>query len=298
MLFDNLAVTTPITLIVWNICKGGFDSYEKNPAFGFGYTPRLGDIANTINLFKPSVIAIIDAFGWDKMANELLDSLFPDYNLEGLHPVGGIYRMNYAILVRTDIDHIEIRSTKQSLYRDRNIVNLYINSITISIAYLEANIASKREQELKNLLDLLRSDLIVGDLNTIFIDIRRTLFGSIPKFFQNWRTFGLWLCSKQVREMCVSPRILSDNFWEPISNYPTFPLPYFWEEFLAKGIKKYTAWLWRNFFFPCPVIQLDHILLNGNTKIKEYQITTEVVQTSTMEHASDHCPILIQLKIE
>ena len=298
MFFANLAVTTPITLIVWNICKGGFDSYEKNPACGFGYTTRLEDIANTINFFKPSVVAIIDAFGWREMTNDLLEYLFPDYNLEGLHPVGDIYRMNYAILVRTDIDHPEIRSAKQRLYGDRNIVNLYINNITISIAYLEANIASKREQELENLLDLPNSDLIVGDLNTIFIDIRRTLFGSIPKFFQNWRTFGLWLCSKQIREMCVSPTILRDNFWEPILNSPTFPLPYFWEEFLAKGIKKHTAWLWRNFFFPCPVIQLDQVLLKYYSRLKINQINPEVVQTSTMQYASDHCPILIQLDIE
>lgn len=298
MLFANLAVTTPITLMVWNICKGGFDTYEKNPACGFGYTTRLEDIAKTINFFQPSVVAIIDAFGWDKMPNGLLDYLFPDYNLEGLHSVGDIEGMYYAILVRTDIDNTKVYSTPQCLSEDRNIVKLNILGICIFIAYLEANIASKRGRELKNLLNLRNSDLIVGDLNTIFIHIGLTLFGSIPKFFQNWRTFGLWLCSKQIREMCVSPRILSDNFWKPILNSPTFPLPYFWEEFLAKGIKRYTAWLWRNFFFPCPVLQLDQVLLNYYSRLKINQINPEVVQTSTMQYASDHCPILIQLDIE
>lgn len=294
MFFANLAVTTSLTLMMWNICKGGFDTYEENPAYGFGYNPRLKDIAHTIEFFSPSVVAIIDAYGWHKMSDGLLEHLFPDYELEGLHPVGDIDGLNYAILVKKDIANIEITSTKQSLYKDRNIVNLYINRISISVAYLEANIASKREEELKKLLELPHSDLIVGDLNTIFINVKQTLFGSIPKFFQNWRHFGLWLCSKQVREMCVPPTVLKENFWDQILNSPSFPLPYFWEDFLAKGIKKYTAWLWRNFFFPCPVIQCDHVLLNYHSKLKPNKITTEVVQTTTMQGASDHCPIIIK----
>ncbi|MEY3471114.1 MAG: hypothetical protein RLZZ223_464, partial [Candidatus Parcubacteria bacterium] len=123
MFFANLAVTKAITLMVWNICKGGFDSYEKNPACGFGYTTRLEDIAKTINLFSPSVLAIIDAFGWHKMSNGLLEYLFPDYNLEALYPVGDIEGMNYAILVKKVIYKTKVNSSKQCLYGDRNIVN-------------------------------------------------------------------------------------------------------------------------------------------------------------------------------
>lgn len=283
---------TSLTLMVWNICQGGQDDYTIKRTYG--YTPRLSEIVNSIKPLTPSVVAIIDAFGWNKWWPGTFEYLFTEYRLEGLHPLGDIEDMNYAILVRKDIPEGLVVSTIKHLCGARNFVSLDISGVNIAVTYLEANVAIKREQELKAILNDAEHDIIVGDLNTIFMDERETIFASIPKFFQYWRHFGLCLCSRQVRQSFTSPRILRHYGWESMVQAATFPLPYFWEIFLKDGIKKHTAWLWRNFFFPCPVIQFDYALqrIYPLDNLIRYQAT--IINTSDMEQASDHCPLLFK----
>jgi hypothetical protein len=284
--------TKSLTLMVWNICQGGQDDYIVKDIYS--YTSRLGQIAESIKLFPPSVVAIIDAFGWNKWWPGTFEHLFPTYRLEGLHPLGDIEDMNYAILVRKDIPKDLVVSTLEHLYGDRNFVSLDISGVNIAATYLEANLAFKRERELRAILENKYHDIIVGDLNTIFMDERKTMFASIPKFFQYWRHFGLWLCSKQVRQSFTSPHILSHYGWKSMVQASTFPLPYFWEIFLKDGIKKHTAWLWRSFFFPCPVIQFDYALQRVSSLDNLTNFRALVINTSDMQQASDHCPIIIK----
>ncbi len=288
-----MARLSSLTLMVWNICQGGQDNYKIKNAYG--YTPRLSEIADSIAPLNPSVVAIIDAFGWNKWQEGTFEYLFPDYRLEGLHPLGDMEDMNYAILVRKDIPKEIVVSTLKPLYGARNFVSLDISGVNIAVTYLEANLAIKREQELRAILKDKDHDIIVGDLNTIFMDERETMFASIPKFFQYWRHFGLWLCSRQVRQSFTSPRILSHYGWESIVHAQTFPNPYFWEIFLKDGIKKYTAWLWRNFFFPCPVIQFDYALQRISPLDNLTNFRALVINTSDLQPASDHCPIIIKI---
>jgi hypothetical protein len=285
--------TNSLTLMVWNICQGGQKDYKIKDIYG--YTLRLGQIAECINFFTPSVVAIIDAFGWNKWQEGTFEHLFPEYRLEGLHPLGDIEDMNYAILVRKDIPEEVVFSTLKNLYGDRNFVSLDIYRVKIAVTYLEANSSVKRERELRAILNDNDHDIIVGDLNTIFMSERDTMFASIPKFFQYWRHFGLWLCSRQVRQSFTSPRILSEYGWESMVQASTFPLPYFWEIFLKDGIKKHTAWLWRNFFFPCPVIQFDYALQRISPLDNFTNFKALVIYTSDLNPASDHCPIIIKI---
>lgn len=283
----------PITLMVWNICAGGqYPSYETQDKYG--PTPRLNAIASEINFFAPDVVAIIDAFGWNKWPTFLFDELFSQYRLEGIYPVGDIVDLNYAILVKRNILKGVVTSKIQPLTNtSRNVVNLCIYETRITIAYLEANIASKRQKELKTLLQI-RSDLIVGDLNTIFINTQKTFFASPSKMFQYWRVLGLWIVSSLIRGMFVNPRVLADYHWMMLVNAPTFPLPYFWEVFLKSGWKKRTSWVWKNFLFPTSVLQVDHCLQKraGNIAI---QFQAEVISSNGIAKASDHCPILVKI---
>lgn len=295
MLFANLAVTqtNALTLMVWNICQGGQDDYTIKSIYG--YTSRLGQIARSINFFAPSVVAIIDAFGWNKWEEGLFEHLFPDYQLQGLHPLGDLEDMNYAILVRRNISSEFIANEVHNMFGNRNFVSLDLNGIKVAITYLEASVAIKREQELRAIIRHIDHDIIVGDLNTIFMEAG-TMFASVPRFFQHWRIFGLWVCSKLIRGMFVSPRAMQVNWLPLVINTPTFPLPYFWEVFLKEGIKKYTAWIWRNLLFPSPAIQVDHVLYNIRYSSYDIgQFEAEVLQTNTIQTASDHCPILIKI---
>lgn len=289
----QVVTTNSLTLMVWNICQGGQKDYKIKDIYG--YTLRLGQIAECINFFTPSVVAIIDAFGWNKWQEGTFEHLFPEYRLEGLHPLGDIEDMNYAILVRKDIPEEVVFNTLKNLYGDRNFVSLDIYRVKIAVTYLEANSSVKRERELRAILNDNDHDIIVGDLNTIFMSERDTMFASIPKFFQYWRHFGLWLCSRQVRQSFTSPRILSYYGWESMVQASTFPLPYFWEIFLKDGIKKHTAWLWRNFFFPCPVIQFDYALQRISPLDNFTNFKALVIYTSDLKPASDHCPIIIKI---
>lgn len=219
----------------------------------------------------------------------------PTVSLEGIHSVGDIVDFNYAILVKHQISKKVVVSETQPLFNtSRNVVKLLINDTQIIIAYLEANIASKRKKELKALLQI-DSDLIVGDLNTIFIDARKTFFASPGKVFQHWRVLGLWLVSSLIRGMFVNPRVLTDYHWIPLVNAPTFPLPYFWEIFLKSGWKKRTSWIWSNFLFPARVLQVDQCLQKRAGNIVPIRFQAKVVYSNGMAKASDHCPIFVKI---
>jgi hypothetical protein len=284
---------TPITLMVWNICIGGYkDRKLKNQ---YGPTLRLRTIASEINFFAPDVVAIIDAFGWNRWPRLLFNELFPDYRLEGIYTWGDIVDLNYAILVKRRISKEFVVSEALSLVNtSRNVVKLRIYNTEIIIAYLEASIASKRQKELRALLQI-NSDLIVGDLNTIFIDARKTFFASPGKVFQHWRVLGLWAVSGLIRGMFVNPRVLTDYHWIPLVNAPTFPLPYFWEIFLNSGWKKCTSWVWRNFLFPNTLLQVDQCLQKRADGIVPIQFQAKAVYSDGIANASDHCPIFIKI---
>ncbi len=284
-----------ITFWAWNICAGGqFPSYDTQVQYG--PTPRLNAIASEISFFAPDVVAIIDAFGWNKWPTFLFDELFPQYRLEGVYPVGDIdiVDLNYAILVKHKIPKGVVTSEIQLLTNYRNVVSLRIYETRITVAYLEANKSSKRKEELKALLRT-NADLIVGDLNTIFIDARRTFFTSPGNVFQHWRVLGLWIVSSLIRGMFVPPRVLTDYHWIPLVNAPTFPLPYFWEVFLKSGWKKRTSWVWSNFLFPAPVLQVDHCLQKKAGNIVPIQFQAEIMYSNGLANVSDHCPIFIKI---
>ena len=280
----------PFRLVSWNIGEGGQPSYLIKESYI--WTPRLTSIANSINFLKADVVGVIDAFGWNKWPKGLFEEKFPEYRLS-LYPLGDIEDINYAILVKKDISPEEVSIKSVHLFRDRNVIEISLYGVNITVAYLDANDADKRRGEFSFLLSTIKQDIIFGDFNTIFFDTN-ILFSSIPKFFQYWRTFGLWLCSKDVREMFVHPKVLEAQGWIQMVNTPsTFPLPHFWTGFLAKGIKYRTAWLWRNFFFPCPVLQLDHCLRNTLSKTLRGNFQVEIVSSTSIQKASDHCPIVI-----
>lgn len=284
-----------LTLMVWNICAGGQNSYDIQNQYG--PTPRLNIIASEINFFAPDVVAVIDAFGWNKWPKFLFKELFPQYRLEGIHTVGDddLVDLNYAILVKRQISKgIVVSQTRPLGNTSRNAVNIWVHDTKITTAYLEANIASKRQKELKALLQI-DSDLIVGDLNTIFIDARKTFFASPGKVFQHWRVLGLWAVSGLIRGMFVNPRVLTDYHWIPLVNAPTFPLPYFWEVFLKSGWKNKTSWLWSNFLFPAPVLQVDHCLQKRAGNIVLIKFQAEAVYSNGIAQASDHCPIFVRI---
>lgn len=285
---------TPIIFWGWNICAGGQrPSYDTQDQYGL--TPRLNAIASEINFFSPDVVAIVDAFGWNKWPILLFNDLFPQYRLEGIYPVGDIVDLNYAILVKRTILKEVVTSNIQRLgHTSRNVVNLWIYETKITVAYLEADITSKRHKELKALLQI-NSDLIVGDLNTIFTNAWKTFFASPGNIFQHWRMLGLWLVSSLIRGMFVDPRVLTDYHWISLVNAPTFPLPYFWEVFLKSGWKKRTSWVWRNFLFPAPVLQVDHCLQKQVSNIVPIKFQAEVMYSNEIAKASDHCPIVVKI---
>jgi hypothetical protein len=284
----------PLTLMVWNICAGGqYPSYDTQDKYG--PTSRLNAIASEINFFAPDVVAIVDAFGWNKWPQFLFEDLFPQYRLEAIYPVGDIIDLSYAILVKSKIFKGIVTSKIQPLTNtSRNVVSLCIYETMITVAYLEDNIASKRDKELKALLQT-NSDLIVGDLNTIFTNARKTFFASPANVFQHWRVLGLWLVSSLIRGMFVNPRVLTDYHWIPLVNAPTFPLPYFWEVFLKSGWKKRTSWVWSNLLFPMPVLQVDHCLQKRDGNIVPIRFQAEVVYSNGIANASDHCPIFVKI---
>lgn len=283
----------PFRLVAWNAGEGGQPSYEEKNRYE--WTPRLSLIAESIEFLRADVVAIIDAFGWNKWPDGLFEEKFPAYRLEGLYPLGDMEDNNYAILVKKGLSPEDVFSEHHHLFKDRTTTQVSIFGVTITVAYLDADDAEKRRSERSCLLANTQSDLIAGDLNTIFLNPKVTLFGSIQTFFQHWRVFGLWLCSKQVREMFCSPDILGRTGWVPASSdkTPSFPLPHFWKGFLAEGIKSRTAWLWRNFFFPCPVIRFDHVLWRVFCGIPRRYFKVQVVSSTTIDLASDHRPLVI-----
>lgn len=281
----------PFRFAAWNIGEGG----QPQPSYLikeiYEWTQRLTYIAASIRFLKADVVAVIDAFGWNKWPKGLFDEKFPEYYLK-IYPLGDIKDINYAILVKKDIPSEEVSIKSVHLFGKRNVIEVSIYGVNITVAYLEAQNAYKRKYELSCLLSNTTSNILVGDLNTVVFDTD-ILFSSIPKFFQYWRTFGLWLCSKQVREMFVHPKVLEDQGWTQMVNTPSFPLPHLWPGFLAEGIKLRTAWLWRNFFFPCPVIQVDHVLWRIFCDIPRRYFKVEVVSSTTIDKASDHRPLVI-----
>lgn len=285
-------------LVVWNIAEGGQANYK--PKEIYEWTSRLDLIAESIKFLKADIVAIIDAFGWNKWPDGLFKEKFPKYRLEGLYTLGDIEDFCYAILVKKDIPSENIFSKQHNLFRERTIIEVSAYGVTITVAYLDANDAEKRKNELSCLLSTTKSALIAGDLNTIFINPKATLFGSIQTFFQHWRIFGLWLCSRQVREMFCSPDILKHTYWIPVNSdkTPSFPLLHFWTGFFAeaKDIKSRTAWLWRNFFFPCPVIRLDNVFWRTSCNIPRRCFKVQVVSSTTIDKASDHRPLVIDFE--
>jgi len=277
-----------ITLWAWNICAGGQNSYTVQE--GYLWTPRLQNIADAFKIISPDIGVFIDAFGWNKLDEAILSSLFPGYTIS-LYPLGEGEDMYYAYLEKTSTLLDTIVENSGIIY-NRQSVSVRILDTSFEVVYLEPNETQKRQVELQSILVYSQADLLIGDFNTVFIDARETYFGGVRTFFQNWRMFGLWLCSSLIRGMHVNPRVLGD--WIPLIQAPTFPLPYFWEGFL-KGILRWTAWVWKNFLFPCPVIQVDHCLLNTRGILGRDQVKVTTLTGSIFEKASDHAPLLITI---
>lgn len=73
-------------VVVWNICQGGQSSTSMakfcyTPKTHYSISNRLRNISNQLRVLQPNITCLIDAWGFNKIDSQDLETLFPDYDV-------------------------------------------------------------------------------------------------------------------------------------------------------------------------------------------------------------------------
>jgi|694.fasta_scaffold21635_16 hypothetical protein len=274
-------------VLVWNV---GIAS-NQTPIDNF----RIQKIVNFISLQNPDICVLMDAFELNVPAY-LLEEQFLGYTII-TYPLQiplWLNKSSYCVLIKglegVSIDAFQIE-------HQRYVLEIKVDSVKILVAYLEYADHRIRRQQLNTILSL-DVDSICGDLNTFFRNVPREYFGNPLKILNHWKQIGLYICSKQVRNMHVPRRVLSDRGWILMSkNQYSFPLPFFWKTFLRTPLLKRTELIWK-VIFNDTVLDPDNVLAR-DPGIFEYPpsiITKSILNgQDIMGEASDHGAIYFEV---
>ena len=281
MFFANLAVTS---FLIWNVGIASNQTPITNP--------RIGAIANVIYTQNPDICVLQDAFGLN-ISQYFILALFPEYNVQiyTLQERGDddITCISYCVLIKKYLLNIYVEPVE--IGNTRNALLISVSGIKILVAYLEYADHKARYEQLRYILSY-NVDILCGDLNTFFRDVRREYFGNPLKILNHWKQIGLYICSKQVRNMHVSRRVLSDHKWIMMSkNQYSFPLPFFWKTFLRTPLLKRTEWIWK-VIFNDPVLDPDNVLVKNPYILSS---TVSIITKVIIKKASDHGAIHFEI---
>lgn len=277
------------SFLIWNVGIPSDNISVQNP--------RVQNIRKFIDLQDPDICVLQDAFNIST-PEESIESLFPKYTIysQQLQEQGDdkIRRMSYCVLIKKNYSQ-EVYVEAVDIGNTRYAIELTFKSFKMLVSYLEyANHRIRREQ-LMHLLYLTEDiDIVCGDLNTIFCDVRKEYFGNIFQMLTHWKQIGLYIVHPVVRNMHVSRKILARTGWSLASrNKKSFPLTCFWDTFLnSNPILQLTGWIWKT-IFDQPVLAPDHVL----TKDPDIFRNTPFLITTTggIEYASDHGAIFFEV---
>jgi hypothetical protein len=271
------------SVLVWNI--GVASNWTAIHA------PRIKTIADVIYIQNPDICVLMDAFNLNTDQYSIA-KLFPNHRayIYPLQKCGNeeIISISYCVLVKkyylcfNDISNVSI--TPIDIGNTRFALEIDVEGVKILAAYLEYADHMIRRQQLDTILSL-DVDIICGDLNTVFCDVRKDYFGNLLQIRYYWKQIGLYIASKVVRNMHVPRRVLSDKGWILLSrNQYSFPLPFFWETFLNTPLLKRTSWIWKT-IFNGPVLDPDNVLVKS-TFI--FLSPVSIITEGEIKKASDH----------
>lgn len=287
MFFANLAVTS---FLIWS---AGLGSNKTSID-----APQVQSIQHCLNAINPDICVLQDAFDLN-ISKYSIQELFPEYNVH-IYPLqergdDDITCISYCVLIKKYLSNIYVDPVE--IGNTRNALEINVDSVKILVAYLEYADHITRYAQLRNILSH-PVDIICGDLNTFFRDVRSEYFGSISKMLNNWKQIGLSICSKQVRKMHVPRRVLSDKGWLLLSRKQySFPLPFFWQTFLNTPLLRSTSWIWTT-IFNAPVLDPDNVLTRAPDTFGYLpSIITKVIRNGKdiMGGASDHGAIYFEI---
>lgn len=299
MFFANMAVTS---FLIWNVGLGSNRTSID--------ASQVKSIQNFLNEISPDICVLQDFlaayFDGGHLSNyfriydqDLIHDLFPDYNVY-IYPLqergnDDITCISYCMLIKKYLSNIYVEPVE--IGNTRNALEITVDSVKILVAYLEYADHITRYAQLRNILSY-PVDIICGDMNTFFRDVRSEYFGSISKMLNNWKQIGLYIASKVVRNMHVPRRVLSDKGWRLLSrNQYSFPLPFFWQTFLKTPLLRSTSWIWK-IIFSKPVLDPDNVLARDpNIFLFPPSIITKVILNGKdiMGGASDHGAIYFKI---
>jgi hypothetical protein len=287
MFFDSIAVTS---FIIWNVGLGSNGTSILDP--------QVQSIQHCLNLIDHDICVLQDAFALN-ISKDFILTLFPEYNVQ-IYPLqergdDDITCISYCVLIKKYLSNIYVKAVE--IGNTRNALEINVDGIKILVAYLEYADHKARYEQLRDIPSY-TVDILCGDLNTFFRDVRREYFGSISKILYHWKQIGLYICSKQVRKMHVPRRFLSDKEWLLLSrNQYSFPLPFFWQTFLKTPLLRSTSWIWK-IIFNKPVLDPDNVLAR-DPNIFKYppSIITEIIINGKdiIGGASDHGAIYFEI---
>lgn len=249
MFFANLAM---ISFLIWNVGLGSNGTQLDNS--------RVKKIQNFISVIDSDICVLQDSFDLST-SKASVQALFSEYNVH-IYPLqergdDDITCISYCVLIKKDLLNICVEPVE--IGNTRNALEINVDSVKILVAYLEYANHITRYAQLWNIISH-PVDIICGDMNTFFRDVRSEYFGSISKMLNNWKQIGLFICSKVVRKMHVPRRVLKQQGWVLMSNNQySFPLPFFWQTFLRTPLLKMTSWIWKT-IFNRPVLDPDNVL--------------------------------------
>jgi hypothetical protein len=284
MLFANMAVTS---FLIWNVGLGPNKTQLDNS--------RVKIIQSVVD---SDICVLQDAFNLTT-SQYFIKNLFPDYNVQ-IYPLqergnDDITCISYCVLIKKELLNIYVEPVE--IGNTRNALEINVDSVKILVAYLEYADHITRYAQLRDILSY-PVDIICGDLNTFFRNVRREYFGNPLRILYHWKQIGLYICSKQVRKMHVPRRVLSDNGWILASrNQYSFPLPFFWHTFLNTPLLRSTSWIWK-IIFSKPVLDPDNVLARDpNIFLFPPSIITKVILNGKdiMGGASDHGAIYFEI---
>lgn len=268
------------SVLVWNV---GIAS-NKTPITN----PRISDITNVIFIQNPDICVLMDAFQLNTDQRSIA-KLFPNHRvyIYPLQKQGNeeIISISYCVLIKKYYSGLQnVAIEKIDIGNTRNALEINVGSVKILAAYLEYADHHIRRQQLDTILSL-DVDIICGDLNTFFRNVRREYFGNPLRILYHWKQIGLYIASKVVRNMHVPRRVLSDKGWILLSrNQYSFPLPFFWHTFLNTPLLKKTSWIWTA-IFNRPVLDPDNVLVKSPYI---FLSPVSIITEGFIEGASDH----------
>jgi hypothetical protein len=293
MFFANLAMTS---FLIWNVRLGSNETPVDDPI--------VKSIQHFLNAIDPDICVLQDFLAaylnggyvsnyFRIYDQDLIHDLFPDYNVH-IYPLqkrgdDDITCISYCVLIKKDLSNIYVEPVE--IGNTRNALKINLSGIKVLVPYLEYADHEIRYAQLRNVLSY-PVDIICGDKNTFFRNVRREYFGNPLRILYHWKQIGLYISSKVVRNMHVPRRVLSDKGWRLLSrNQYSFPLPFFWQTFLNTPLLRSTSWIWK-IIFNRPVLDPANVV----AKDPDIFIYPPVIITSgEIEGTSDHGAIYFEI---